>query len=292
MEGRIIKGVAGFYYVYGEDGVLYECKAKGIFRKDHQKPLVGDLVSVERISEKPPVGSIVRLYDRKNELIRPAVANIDQALVIFSLTRPEPNFQLLDRFLIMMGKQGIPCVICMNKADLVTEEVCGEVRRQYAGAGCGLLFTSAVTGSGMDALRGRLAGKTSTVAGPSGVGKSSIVNAVLGRPAMETDEISAKISRGKNTTRHTFFHAVDRSTFLLDTPGFSSLELPGMEKEELRFYYPELARYEGACRFQDCVHISEPDCAVKSAVSEGRISGRRYERYLQLFEELKAQRRY
>lgn len=292
MQGRIIKGIAGFYDVYGEDGILYECKARGIFRKDRSKPLVGDIVIIERISMQPPIGNIVRLCERKNELIRPAVSNVDQALVIFAMKMPEPNFSLLDRFLIMMKRQKIPCVICMNKADLSTRQEREQVEAQYAGAGCTLLFSSTVTGEGMKELRGQLSGKTSTVAGPSGVGKSSVVNAILDRPAMETGELSQKISRGKNTTRHSFFHAVDNGTFLLDTPGFSSLELPDMEKEELRFCYPEFSEYEGVCRFQDCVHVSEPDCAVKQAVAQNIISKTRYERYVQLFDELKSRKRY
>lgn len=292
MDGRIIKGVAGDYSVYGEDGILYECKAKGIFRKDHTKPLVGDFVAIDRISEEPPAGNIVRLYERRNELIRPAVANVDQALVIFAMTMPKPNFQLLDRFLVMMYRQNVPCIICMNKVDLSDAEERYAVQRQYAGAGCDFLFTSTVTGEGMDELHAALSGKTTTVAGPSGVGKSSLVNMILGRAVMETGELSLKIGRGKNTTRHTYLHAVDSRTYLLDTPGFSSLTLPEMEKEQLRYVYPEFSRYEGMCRFQGCVHVSEPGCMVKQAVREEKIPPMRYERYVQLFEELKRQKRY
>lgn len=293
MEGRIVKGIAGFYYVCGEDGVIYECKAKGSFRREHKKPLVGDMVTIDRIGSEPPTGNIIRLHERKNELIRPAVANIDQALIIFAMTEPKPNFQLLDRFLIMMRQQGISCLLCMNKADLSTPDERETVRGQYAGAGCEILFTSTKTGTGMDELRTLLSGKTTTVAGPSGVGKSSIVNDILRQSVMETGELSEKIKRGKNTTRLSFFHRVDAHTFLLDTPGFTSLELPDdMEKEELRFFYPEMEAYEGACRFAGCIHISEPDCQVKQAVADGVLPRERYERYVQLFNELRLRKRY
>lgn len=292
MEGRIVKGIAGFYYVCGEDGIVYECKAKGVFRREQKKPLVGDMVTIDVLDENPPTGNIIRLQQRKNELIRPAVANVDQALIIFAMTDPKPNFHLLDRFLVMMGRQDIPCLLCMNKADLAAQAEQEDVLRQYAGAGCGALFTSAKTGSGMEELRIRLKGKTTTVAGPSGVGKSSIVNGILRESVMETGELSEKIKRGKNTTRLSCFHAVDAHTFLLDTPGFTSLMLPDMEKEELRFYYPEMAVYEGNCRFDGCMHVNEPGCAVKQAVLNGALPRERYERYVQLYEELRKRRRY
>lgn len=293
MEGRIIKGIAGFYYVSGEDGIIYECKAKGSFRREHKKPLVGDGVTIDVIDTAPPTGNIVRLHERKNELIRPAVANVDQALILFAMTEPKPNYQLLDRFLIMMRRQGIPCLICMNKTDLSTPKEREAVRGQYADAGCKLLFTSTKTGAGMEELRAQLLGKTTTVAGPSGVGKSSIVNEILQQSVMETGALSEKIKRGKNTTRLTFFHRVDAHTFLLDTPGFTSLELPeNIEKEELHFFYPEMDAYEGLCRFAGCVHVNEPDCSVKQAVADGAIPLQRYERYVQLFEELRSRKRY
>lgn len=293
MEGRIVKGIAGFYYVCGEDGIVYECKAKGSFRREHKKPLVGDMVTIDHIEPDPPTGNIIRLHERKNELIRPAVANVDQALIIFAMTQPKPNYQLLDRFLIMMQRQGIPCLICMNKADLSTPHDQENVRTQYAGAGAEILFTSTKTGIGMGELRAQLFGKTTTVAGPSGVGKSSIVNEILQQSIMETGELSEKIKRGKNTTRLSLFHRVDAHTFLLDTPGFTSLELPDdMEKEELHDFYPEMDAYEGTCRFAGCMHMSEPDCQVKQAVADGMIPKERYERYVQLFDELRLRRRY
>lgn len=292
MEGKIIKGIAGFYYIHAQNGLVYECKAKGIFRKDNQKPLVGDNVSFTELTREPAQGNITELHSRKNELIRPAVANVDQAVVIFAAKDPEPNYNLLDRFLIMMEAQDIPSLICINKSDLITRQEQEKIYKDYEGAGCEILFTSTKTGENIDKLYEKLKGKTSTVAGPSGVGKSSMVNCLAKNEIMETGDISSKIKRGKNTTRHTFLMALDQDTFLMDTPGFSSLSLPVMEKEQLRFHYPEFSAYEGTCRFQGCVHISEPDCSIKHAVASGEIPKLRYENYRLLFEELKQQKRY
>ena len=292
MEGKIIKGIAGFYYIHAQNGLVYECKAKGIFRKDNQKPLVGDNVSFTELTREPAQGNITELHSRKNELIRPAVANVDQAVVIFAAKDPEPNYNLLDRFLIMMEAQDIPSLICINKSDLITRQEQEKIYKDYEGAGCEILFTSTKTGENIDKLYEKLKGKTSTVAGPSGVGKSSMVNCLAKNEIMETGDISSKIKRGKNTTRHTFLMALDQDTFLMDTPGFSSLSLPVMEKEQHRFHYPEFSAYEGTCRFQGCVHISEPDCSIKHAVASGEIPKLRYENYRLLFEELKQQKRY
>lgn len=292
MDGKIIKGIAGFYYIYAADGNTYECKAKGIFRKDNRKPLVGDDVKIDIISKDPPVGNIVQLCERRNELIRPAVANVDQAIIIFAVKNPEPNYNILDRFLIMMSQQNIPCLICMNKADLISEEEQEKIRKHYEGAGCEMLFTSVKKDWNIDVLRERLQGKTTTVAGPSGVGKSSLVNKLVREEIMETGDLSQKVKRGKNTTRHTFLMTVDKQTFIMDTPGFTSLGMFLLEKEMLRHYYPEFEFAEGRCRFQGCVHVNEPDCRVKESVEDGKISSLRYENYKMLYEELKNQKRY
>lgn len=292
MNGKIIKGIAGFYYVYGENGRVYECKAKGIFRKDGKKPLVGDNVSYQVLSEEDAEGHIEQLLPRKNELIRPAVANVDQAVIIFAAAQPEPNYNLLDRFLLLMQMQSVPCLICINKTDLVSGEALDQIAQDYRDAGCELLFTSTKTGYNLDRLRACLRGKTTVAAGPSGVGKSSLVNCMTNSEIMETGEISQKIRRGKNTTRHTQLLSLGEQSFLLDTPGFSSLSLFLEEKETLRFYYPEFTPYEGKCRYHGCMHMSEPDCTVKQAVEEGRISELRYENYKQMFTELSNRKKY
>ena len=273
MQGKIIKGIAGFYYIYAEDGNVYECKAKGIFRKDNFKPLVGDNVEITVLNEEEKEGSVTSILPRRNSLIRPAVANVDQAFLIFAMENPKPNFLLLDRFLIMMKQQEIPAVI-------------------YTGCGYRVVLSSTYEGEGMDEIHEILKGKTTVVAGPSGVGKSSITNCMQGEVQMETGEISKKLKRGKHTTRHSQVIPVEKNTFLVDTPGFSSLYLTDMKEEELRDYFPEFVMYEPQCRFQGCMHIHEPGCAVKKALSEGKISQQRYDNYLALYEELKEKRRY
>lgn len=292
MQGKILKGIAGFYYVHAENGILYECKAKGIFRKQNVKPLVGDNVEIEILDAENAKGNLEKIMPRHNELIRPAVANIDQALVIFAITKPEPNLNLLDRFLIMMGQQNLPCIICFNKSDIASEKEQQALREAYEPAGYRIVFFSALQQHGTDAIRELLQGKTTTVAGPSGVGKSSLINCLCPTAEMEVGDISRKIERGKNTTRHTQLFALDAHSFIMDTPGFSSLDLFRLEKEDLRFYYPEFEPYEGTCRFHGCVHISEPDCSVKEAVEAHKISALRYHNYQLLFDELKNKRKF
>ena len=292
MQGKIVKGIAGFYYIYAEDGNVYECKAKGIFRKDNFKPLVGDNVEITVLNEEEKEGSVTSILPRRNSLIRPAVANVDQAFLIFAMENPKPNFLLLDRFLIMMEQQEIPVVICFNKKDVGEKEEMEKLYEIYTGCGYRVVLSSTYEGEGMDEIREILKGKTTVVAGPSGVGKSSITNCMQGEVQMETGEISKKLKRGKHTTRHSQVIPVEKNTFLVDTPGFSSLYLTDMKEEELRDYFPEFVMYEPQCRFQGCMHIHEPGCAVKEALSEGEISQQRYDNYLALYEELKEKRRY
>lgn len=292
MQGKIVKGIAGFYYVHVAESGIYECKAKGAFRNQKVKPLVGDNVRLEVLDEGQKKGNIEEILPRKNELIRPAVANIDQALVIFAAAKPKPNFNLLDRFLILMQYQKVPAVVCFNKQDMVEQEELQLLRATYESAGYPVLFTSAAKQEGIQAVRDLLKGKTTTVAGPSGVGKSSLINLLSPEAEMETGDISRKIERGKHTTRHSELFALDEDTFICDTPGFSSIYLPDMEKEELGIYFPEIAEYEPFCRFQGCAHIHEPGCGVKDALEEKKISPIRYENYKLLYEELKDKRRY
>lgn len=290
MRGKIIKGIAGFYYVHVPDGGIYECKAKGIFRKEQVKPLVGDDVEIDLLDETEKTGNIRCLLPRSSQLIRPAVANVDQALVIFAITHPQPNFNLLDRFLIMMRQQGLPCMICLNKQDLDEEGRGTDYAEIYKGCGYETLTVSARQRQGLEQLRELLRGRTTTVAGPSGVGKSSLINCLQSGTVMETGEISAKIERGRHTTRHSELIALEKDTYILDTPGFSSLGLFDLEKEQLAAYYPEFQRYEALCRFSGCSHMAEPQCGVKQALEQGLISRLRYENYCLLYEELKSKK--
>lgn len=292
MQGRIIKGIAGFYYVKCCDRNIYECKAKGIFRKDGRKPLVGDEVLMDVIDEKERLGNITELLERRNELVRPAVANIDQALVIFAAASPKPNLGLLDRFLIQMEYKGIETVVCFNKEDLVQEEERERLRSIYRNAGYQVLFISALHQEGIEQLEEVLKGKVTTVAGPSGVGKSTLVNCLQKEIVMETGEISVKIARGKHTTRHSQLMEIDRDTYIFDTPGFSSLSVSELLPEELQSCFPEFRKYEGQCRFLGCAHIHEPGCGVKEALAAGAVSRERYEDYVNLYAECKNRRRY
>lgn len=292
MKGKIVKGIAGFYYVYTRQLGLLECKAKGAFRKDGIKPLVGDDVCVDVISQEEKTGNIEQILPRRNALIRPAVANVDQALVIFAAAKPKPNFNLLDRFLLMMEYQQVPTVICFNKTDMVSEEQMEQLRQIYKASGYPLLFASAKEEKGILQIRELLGQKTTVVTGPSGVGKSSIVNLVQKDTHMETGGISEKIERGKHTTRHSQLIPVDTDTFILDTPGFSSLYALGIEEEQLKEFFPEFAKYEPYCKYQGCMHKKEPQCGVKDAVAEGKISESRYENYRLVLEEIQSRRKY
>ncbi|MGB8455766.1 MAG: ribosome small subunit-dependent GTPase A [Anaerocolumna sp.] len=292
MEGKIIKGIAGFYYVHIKIFGLYECKAKGIFRNQKIKPLVGDNVKIDVIDETGKKGNITNILERKNELIRPAVANVDQALVIFATADPNPNLNLLDRFLILMLKQQVTTVICFNKMDIVTEKEIRLLEEAYLKCGCKVIFTSIFSETGIGILKELLKDKTTVLAGPSGVGKSSIINKIHPEANMETGVISEKIKRGKHTTRHSELFYMQDNTFIMDTPGFSSLYVKEMEKEELKEYFAEFHEYEGECRFKGCVHQNEPGCAVKQALKEGKISKIRYSNYTEIYEELRNQKKY
>ena len=292
MTGKIIKGIAGFYYVNDGENRVYQCRAKGIFRNRKIKPLVGDNVEFSILDEEAGEGNIDEILPRKNALVRPAAANVDQALVLFALTQPSPNLNLLDRFLVMMAMEEIPVVICFNKADLGDGAMEEEYKKIYEGAGYEVHFISARTDLGMDQVRELLRGRTTVLAGPSGVGKSSLPNRIQPEASMETGGISRKIERGKHTTRHSELFFVEKDTYMMDTPGFSSMYTPEIEASELKEFFPEFAEFEDECRFLGCVHIGERVCGVKEAVKEGKISLSRYENYRLIYEELKQKRRY
>ena len=278
MKGKIRKGVSGFYYLDAGDGRVYICRAKGIFRKQGIKPLVGD-----------------DILPRKNAILRPPVANVDQALVVFAIKKPNPSFYLLDRFLIMMKQQNLPVLICFNKGDISSVEDRQSLAQSYTGCGYPVLFLSVAKEEGIDELKSLLAGKTTVIAGPSGVGKSSLINLLHPQAGMEVGALSKKIERGKNTTRHAEIFPILRDereadSWIMDTPGFSSLFLKDVDCTSLKNYYPEFEPYLEQCKFAGCMHLSEPVCGVKRAVEEGEISRIRYENYRMFYEELKGNR--
>lgn len=292
MEGKIIRSIAGFYYVHTDGTGVFECKAKGIFRNNNEKPLVGDNVSLDILDREQMSGNITRILPRKNSLIRPAVANTDQAVIIFAASYPEPDLNLLDRFLLMMAMQEIPVAICFNKSDDAEETFLSQLAGNYKNSGCRVFLTSATTGSGIKEFKESLTGKTTVLAGPSGVGKSSVINQLLPEASMAVGDISSKIKRGKHTTRHSELFGLGGGTYIMDTPGFTSLKLPDAKKEEIREYYPEFQDYAGKCRFKGCVHINEPGCAVKEAATKGEIPESRYNNYKQFYEEIRRVKKY
>jgi ribosome biogenesis GTPase len=291
-EGRIVKGIAGFYYIYVEDKGLYECKAKGLFRNKSIKPLIGDRVEIQILDEEKKAGNLEKVFERTNSLIRPAVANVDQAVVVFALASPEPHLNLLDRFLVKMQRQDIPVIIIFNKTDLIEADYCDRLCQIYEKAHYKTFAISAANEKGTEEVREALLGKTSVLAGPSGVGKSTLMNIMQPNALMQTGELSEKIQRGKNTTRHTELVYMCRNTYLIDSPGFSSLYIDEIEAGDLYKYYPEFAEHEKNCRFAGCSHIKEPDCGIKEALKAGLIAKERYESYCKLYEEAADRRRY
>ena len=294
MQGKIVKGIAGFYYVHVVGFGIYECRARGIFRKENKKPLVGDNVEIEILDDKDMEGNLVKILPRKNELIRPAVANVDQALVVFAAAKPDPHFNLLDRLLVMMEAKGIRTVLCFNKEDIAGESRITELKEIYENCGCRVIFTSALKKQNIEEVKDVLQGSTTVVAGPSGVGKSSLINLLQSGVKMETGEISRKIERGRHTTRHSELITLNEDSYIMDTPGFSSLYVNDFEKEELKYYFPEFTPYNDQCRFHGCDHVHEPGCAVKEAVDQGKIHEIRYRDYLEMYQEQqeKEKRRY
>lgn len=287
MKGKIIKGIGGFYYVKTSKGLI-ECKARGKFRHKDMKPMVGDDVEIEVSNGK---GVIEEIFERKSQLIRPTVANVTQAFVVFAVKNPDINFDLLNRFLILCEHNNIEAIVCLNKVDLVSEEEKVAIKQKIVDIGYEVLYINAKKGIGVEKLREKLDNNETVLCGPSGAGKSTLINTLTEKYHMETGEVSEKIGRGKHTTRHSELIDVVGG-YIVDTPGFSTLEVNFIEKEDLRYSFPEFEEYNNLCKFRGCLHYKEPNCAVKKAVEEGKINKYRYDFYIRTLEEKMDGRKY
>lgn len=292
INGKIIKGIGGFYYVDTENG-LYECRARGIFRKEKITPLVGDRVSISVVDEDNKKGVVEEIDKRDTELVRPPIANVDKALIVFAIKDPKPNLSLLDRFIVLAEKENLEIVIVLTKADLDDDNTLDELKNVYELSGYKVIPVSNKTKLNIDKIREELSGNVVVFAGPSGVGKSSLLNEIDSKFKLQTGEVSDKIKRGKHTTRHAELLKLDCGAMVADTPGFSSLTLDDISETELKDYFIEFDEFE-TCRFGSrCVHENEPSCAIKEAAQNGEISKQRYDSYIQLLNEIRqGKRRY
>ena len=281
MEGKIIKGIGGFYYVKTKDEVI-ECKARGKFRHKDMKPMVGDNVIITVDNNK---GVIEDICERTSELIRPTVSNVTQAFVVFAIKNPDINFDLLNRFLISCEYNNIKSIVCLNKEDLASEQEKEEVKKKINDIGYEVFFINAKKGIGLDLIKEKLKDEETVVCGPSGAGKSTLINNLINREHMETGVVSEKIGRGKHTTRHSELIEIENG-YLVDSPGFSNIDISFMDKENLKYCFPEFEDYNHDCKFRGCLHNKEPKCAVKEALEEGKINKYRYEFYIRILEEL------
>ncbi|QFT88824.1 Putative ribosome biogenesis GTPase RsgA [Bacillus sp. THAF10] len=284
-EGKIVKALSGFYYVLTADGAVTQCRGRGVFRKNKITPLVGDIVVFQ--AENDQEGYIMDVHPRTNELIRPPIANIDQAILVFSAMEPEFSTSLLDRFLVLIESKGVTPLICISKMDLLSKE---EELMQYADyyreVGYEVLLTSTKEPEQLKEILPYLKDKTSVIAGQSGVGKSSLLNVLRPELDLKTNIISSHLGRGKHTTRHVELIEINHG-FVADTPGFSSLEFTELHADEVKDCFPEFVEKSDSCKFRGCTHIKEPKCAVKASVDNGEIATFRYEHYLSFVDEIR-----
>jgi ribosome biogenesis GTPase len=279
MQGIITKGISGFYYVKTQED-MYECKALGKFRHDELTPLVGDNVEITLDNKR---GRIEKIYPRSNALIRPSVANVSQVFIVFTIKNPDINYELLNKFLVISEYNSLKITICINKIDLLEDYTKNKINDMLIGTDYNIIFLNAKEGIGIDTLRQRLDSNITVFCGPSGVGKSTILNKLINEEKMETGLLSEKVNRGKHTTRHSELIEINGG-FIVDTPGFTSLDLDFLDRDEIQLYFPEFEDYINNCKFTGCLHHKEPNCAIKDAVAAGKISTERYDFYLSCLE--------
>lgn len=282
MNGKIIKGIGGFYYIKTEEGLI-ECKARGKFRHKDIKPMVGDDVTIKMENGK---GVIEEIHKRTSELIRPTVANVSLAFIVFAVKNPDINFDLLNKFLILCEYNNIEVVVCLNKVDLVSEDEREEIKNRINDIGYEVLYINAKEGIGIERLKERVQGNITVLCGPSGAGKSTLINKLADKEHMETGSVSVKLGRGKHTTRHSELIEIEDG-YIVDTPGFSTLEIKDlMDKNDLKYCFPEFAEYNDKCKYRGCLHYKEPKCVLKEAVEEGEVNKYRYDFYVKSLEEI------
>lgn len=295
MTGKILKGIGGFYYVKCADGNMYECRARGKFRKNEIKPQIWDNVEIELTGEDLK-GSITNIFERKNSFIRPPVSNIDQMAIVSSLNNPIPDTMFIDKMLAVLKACDTPAILCFNKLDIAEGDTKDCFFDIYSKIGLPVYLLSTVTGEGTEEFKKAISGKTTALAGFSGVGKSSLLNYLCGSDMLKTGDVSKKLKRGRHTTRHVeIFEAenVDANTYIADTPGFSMLELPNsLEAGDLKELFPEFTEYSDNCKFSGCEHNSTKFCGVYDAMQCGVIPKTRYENYIALYNELKDRKKY
>ena len=282
MNGKIIKGIGGFYYIKTDEGLI-ECKARGKFRHKDIKPMVGDDVTIKIENGK---GVIEEIHKRTSELIRPTVANVSLAFIVFAVKNPDINFDLLNKFLILCEYNNIEVVVCLNKVDLVSEEEREEIKKRINDIGYEVLYINAKEGIGIERLKERIQGNITVLCGPSGAGKSTLINKLADKEHMETGSVSVKLGRGKHTTRHSELIEIEDG-YIVDTPGFSTLEIKDlMDKNDLKYCFPEFTEYNDKCKYRGCLHYKEPKCVLKEAVEEGKVNKYRYDFYVKSLEEI------
>ena len=289
MDGLIVKGIGGFYYVKDDYGNVTQCRARGSFKNEGITPCVGDKVRYEILEDKD--GIVEEIYPRKNIFIRPPIANVDLLVIVVSATKPKPNMFIIDRFLVMAEKSNTDILLCINKVDNAKEKDIESLKDIYGNI-YKMVFTSGVSKEGLDELKDLLKGKKTAFAGPSGVGKSTLINALQPGFNLETGAISNKTKRGKHTTRHVEIFDMDFGGMIYDTPGFTSFDILQADEVELQLYYPEIVKYKGKCRYDDCMHLKEPECKVREALENGEIHPSRYNSYKEQIEEIRNKKKY